>query len=802
MSEEQKSYNQEESQFTLSDILSLIFNHKWWFVLSVIICMGLAVFYLYRSPKTYSRTAKVVITEDGESMAMKELSSFTGGPMSRLRSGTNVNNEVEALASPDLMEQVIKRLNLETSYNEKQLLRTVNLYTNTPVMMSPVGGNPLTSFSFLIKRAGVGADSTFILSDFKVAGEEIESAPIEGRTRDTLVTPVGSIIISKTVNFDQWQNDIAISWTNARSLAKSYCGRLTTNVSNKQTSVIVLTFQDNHASKAENVLTTLIDVYDEEWVNNKNRAARNTTAFINDRLVVIEQELGGIETNLKDYKQKNNLTDIKAVSQVYLNESSEYASKAFEVSNQVSIARYIKEYLNDPAHNLSLIPANLGLSSANVETRIAEYNEMLLKRERLLASSTTSNPLIVDMTNSLDAMRVAIARSIDNLIATLNLQASQIESQEKQIMSHISTSSNQELQLLSIERQQKVKESLYIFLLQKREENEIASLVNVGNTRRIVSPNGSPSPVSPNRMMIAFAALVLGMGIPFGIIWLRMSLDNKIVGRSDIADLSMPFLAELPIVGSDKKGIRGPERYNNDNCQIFVRHGCKDAINEAFRVLRTNLDMMARSSKSNTIMLTSLNPNAGKTFTIMNLAASMALRDKKVLMIDLDMRKKTLSNAFKCGKVGVAGYLSLQEDDLDSITVQVKDNLFLLPVGKMPPNPVELLASERFTDMISTLKQQYDYVFIDCPPIDIVADTSIIAPAADMTCLVLRAGLLDRRSLPYIETLKDNEAFHRMSVILNGVDIVSNSYRYGRYGYGSYGYGRYGYGNYGNDKKS
>ena len=262
-------------------------------------------------------------------------------------------------------------------------------------------------------------------------------------------------------------------------------------------------------------------------MRNKNRSARNTTDFINERLVVIEKELGGIEGELKEYKQENRLTNMSAVAQSYLEESSEYAGKSFEVSNQLAIAKFIRDYLADPANEQALIPANLGLNSMSVESQINEYNDLVLQRDRLRTGSGDRNPLLADINASLASLRSAVMRSIDNFIATLDLQAQKLKGQEQQILSRIATSSGQELQLLSIQRQQMVKESLYIFLMEKREENEIAALVNVGNTRLIMSPNGSSSPVAPNKMLILIAAMVLGFGIPFAFIFLIRILSRE-----------------------------------------------------------------------------------------------------------------------------------------------------------------------------------------------------------------------------------------------------------------------------------
>ena len=776
------------SPLTFKDMVEMVWTHKWWYVFSILVCLVFAAVYLYRTPSTYQRTAKVIINEDGQDAALRDLASFTGG-MAGKSSGENVNNEVEAFSSPDLMQTVVERLGLQTTYTEKQAFRRVEHYTDTPVELKVVEGIPQSSFSFSLEKH---KDSILVLSDFKVGSDEIKADRVVGRPSDTLVTPVGRLILTPTVNFPGWDKPYTITWVNSMSKAKSYCTRLSATISGKQTSVIVLSLEDVFPARAENILSTLIDVYNETWIHDKNRSARNTTAFINERLIVIEQELGGIETDLKEFKQENKLTDIQMASQAYLQESTTYSAQAFDVNNQLTIARYIRGYITDPSHSRDLIPANSGLTNTDIESQISEYNNMVLTRDRLLAGSSEKNPLILDMNTSLNAMKTTIIRSIDNLVAALELQADRLQGQEEQIMGRIASSSGTEMELLSIERQQKVKESLYIYLLQKREENEIAGLVNVGNTRLIMSPNGSPSPVSPNRMMLLLVALVFGCGIPFGVFFVLRITDTSVKGRKDIEKSKVPFLGEIPLVGEDRRRglariLKQKDRFDTSNCRIMVRNGRRDPVNEAFRVLRTSIDMMAgRGDRCSTMIVTSLNPNAGKTFIIMNVAAGAALKGARTLLLDLDLRKATLSKSLGLNGTGTVAYLTGKTEDFRGGIRTVSENLSLLPVGSIPPNPSELLLSGRFESMLSALKKEYDYIFIDCPPVEIVADTYIISRHADMTLFVVRSGLLDKRDIQILDRLYSDGKLSRMSLILNGVE--SYSQRYGRYGYG-YGYG-------------
>ena len=786
---------EEQSDINFSDIWGMIWGYRWWYVLTLAICIVCAAFYLYKTPSTYSRSAKIIINEDAQDATLRDIANISG--FAGQGSSVNVNNEVEAFSSPDLMKTVVERLGLQTSYVEHQFMREREFYNNSPIELSIIEPLVMSSFSFVVEK---GKDSTFVLTDFTIGPDKLKKTTIEGALGDTLSTPVGSIAIMPSIYADNWNDDITVSWVNSKAKAKAYAQNLKASVSGKQTSVVVLTLEDKYPGRAENILNTLIDVYNDQWVHDKNRAARNTTEFINERLVVIEQELGGIETDLKEYKEENKLTDMEALSQSYLEESSEYATKSFEVNNQLAIAQYIRDYLTEPANATALIPANSGLTSGDIEKQIAEYNQIVLQRDKLISNSSEQNPLISDLTAAMQSIKTAIIRSIDNLLATLNLQAEKIRTQEDMIMARIASSSGQQMELLSIERQQKVKESLYIYLLQKREENEIASLVNISNTRLIMSPTGSGVPVSPDKMTILLVAIILGMGIPFAVIFLSRIMDTTVANKKDLSGLSIPFLSEIPQMRSSlQRNLAniGRHKFDNQNCRVVVKKGSRNVINEAFRVLRTNLDMMlGKDSSCEAIMVTSFNPNAGKTFITMNIAASMALKGQKVLMVDLDLRKATLGKSMDKNNDGVVSYLIGKHDNLDKLIQNVDENLDLLSVGTIPPNPAELLLSERFTEMLSSLKGKYRYIFLDCPPVDIVADTAIISQSADVSIFVMRSGIMDKRALPAVEELYHEKKYNRMAVVLNGV--YTRAKGYGKYGYGHYGYG-YGYG-YGNDK--
>lgn len=781
---------EDESAFRLSDIWNLIWDYKWWYALALVIALFFAAFYLYRTPETYSCTAKVLIDDSNQDATMRNLGMASAGMM-RLRSFNSVENEIEAFSSVDYMQKVVDRLGLQTTYTKHLMLKSIDLATNSPVKLVLAGENPHTNFSFTLSNLG---DDKIKLSDMKIGGDAAGES-VEGQIGDTLHTALGYLAIFPTEHIGNFDSSIDISWNNTIATAKKYCSRLDVSLSGKESSVVVLKLSDTDPVRASQVISALIDVYNEVWLSNKNRAAVNTTKFINERLSIIERDLATVEEALRKYKSSNNLTDIKAISKLYLDESSHYSTKAFEVRNQLSVAKYIKEYLNDPANAMSLIPANLGIGNNSVDAEIKEYNELVLQRDRLRTGSGANNPMIADLNTAIASIRSAILNSIENLISTLDLQLSRIERQESDILSRMSSSSGQELQLLSIERQHEITQELYKYLLQKREENELAALVNVGNTQVLQSPEASVDPVGPNKIMIILVALVLGAGIPFAFFFFRNRLDTLVKNKADLGHLSVPFLAEIPRYvkpGERFKKFKRFRRKKDDQSltKIIVEPGSRDLMNEAYRVLRTNIDIvMGKKNECKVLMFTSFNPSAGKTFSVINIAASMALKDVKVMLIDLDLRKASLSKALGLKHSGVAAYLNGKIDSYKEYADEVASNLFVLPIGTLPPNPTELLLSDRFREMIEDMRNEYDYIFIDCPPIEIVADASIVTEYADMTVFVMRANRVDKNVLPEIEELYRSGKYKHMAMILNCVDI-----QYKKYGYGKSSYG-YGYGN-------
>ena len=572
-------------------------------------------------------------------------------------------------------------------------------------------------------------------------------------------------------------------------MADSYTQKLRAELGNEDATIINLSIDDASVQKAEDILNTLIEVYNEKWIQDKNQIAVSTSRFIGERLGVIENELGHVDENISNYKSEHLLPDVQDASSLYMSQSAENKKEIQTLTNQLATAQFIRRELGGKEMNQPL-PTNSGIANVNIESQIGEYNKMVLDRNRLIANSSEKNPLVKDLGNSMQSMKRTILQSVDNLIVSLNTQIRSIRQQEATTTQQLASNPSQAKYLLSVERQQKVKEELYLYLLQKREENELSQAFTAYNTRMITAPRGSALPTAPNKKNILLVALALGLLVPAVIIFMQENMNTKVRGKKDLENLSVPYLGEIPLYFRNKKKKNKFSEY-----AIVVEEGNRNIINEAFRVLRSNVDFMkSKNTEQKVFIETSFNPGSGKSFLSMNIAMSFAIKGKKVLVIDGDLRHGTVSAYVGSPKKGLSDYLGNKEVVWNELLVIDKKypNLHIIPVGTIPPNPTELLEDGSLATLMQDLRDEYDYIFIDCPPIDIVADTQIIEQYADRTLFVVRAGLLDRSLLPELESIYQEKRFKNLSVILNGTESTGGRYGY-RYGYHN-GYDSY-YGN-------
>lgn len=772
------SSNKNDQGLNIVDLFMYLASQWKWFLLSILICGGIAWYNYARAPLVYFRSATVIIKDPSNKASTSGLDRFDN-----FINKVNVANEILQFRSKKLMREVVQRVHADVSYQIKDGLRSNELYNESPVLVSLPDALPEQSFSFTMTLKDA---KTVTLSDFS----GIEAKPsYEVALNDTVAIIEGMNVVVTATNYlrDSWLNTpIRVQKLPVESMVNYYKNALGIQQEEEEASILTLALKDSSPARAEDVLNTLITVYNEEAIKEKNQVAVNTANFINERLIIIERELGNVESNLESFKQRNQIVDIASSAGMYMTESQKYNADAMELETQLRLANFIKDYLTDPSKETDLIPSNTGISDMNIENQISLYNAAKLKRDHLIDDSSVNNPVVQELNNSLRAMKQSIIRAVDNMIVSLNVKRNDAQNREMRAQDRVTAIPTKERQMLSIERQQKIKEALYLFLLNKREENALSQAMADNNARVIDGAEGSNAPISPNRNRILLLGLLVGIALPGAVCLAILFMDTRVHGRKDIEGVtSVPYLGEIPL---DKEAMKDHRKK-----VMAVKEQGDDIVSEAFRILRTNMAFLSKKDKpAQVITFTSFNIGAGKTFIARNLSMSLAYMKKRVVMVDLDIRKGTLSRHFGHYHVGVTNYLSDNTVKVDDI-IQHQEGFDLIPAGILAPNPAELLMDNRLDELMNELRTRYDYIIADNVPVGLIADATIANRIADLTIFVVRAGKLDRRQLPDIEKLYQEKKLKNMALVLNG----ANPERHG-YGY-SYGYG-YGYG-YGQKKK-
>lgn len=766
------SSNKNDQGLNIVDLFMYLASQWKWFLLSILICGGIAWYNYARAPLVYFRSATVIIKDPSNKASTSGLDRFDN-----FINKVNVANEILQFRSKKLMREVVQRVHADVSYQIKDGLRSNELYNESPVLVSLPDALPEQSFSFTMTLKDA---KTVTLSDFS----GIEAKPsYEVALNDTVTIIEGMNVVVTATNYlrDSWLNTpIRVQKLPVESMVNYYKNALGIQQEEEEASILTLALKDSSPARAEDVLNTLITVYNEEAIKEKNQVAVNTANFINERLIIIERELGNVESNLESFKQRNQIVDIASSAGMYMTESQKYNADAMELETQLRLANFIKDYLTDPSKETDLIPSNTGISDMNIENQISLYNAAKLKRDHLIDDSSVNNPVVQELNNSLRAMKQSIIRAVDNMIVSLNVKRNDAQNREMRAQDRVTAIPTKERQMLSIERQQKIKEALYLFLLNKREENALSQAMADNNARVIDGAEGSNAPISPNRNRILLLGLLVGIALPGAVCLAILFMDTRVHGRKDIEGVtSVPYLGEIPL---DKEAMKDHRKK-----VMAVKEQGDDIVSEAFRILRTNMAFLSKKDKpAQVITFTSFNIGAGKTFIARNLSMSLAYLKKRVVMVDLDIRKGTLSRHFGHYHVGVTNYLSDNTVKVDDI-IQHQEGFDLIPAGILAPNPAELLMDNRLDELMDELRARYDYIIVDNVPVGLIADATIANRIADLTIFVVRAGKLDRRQLPDIEKLYQEKKLKNMALVLNGANPERHGYGYS-YGYG-YGYG-------------
>lgn len=755
----------------IRDLLETCVRNWYWFILSVL--LSLVAGYLYYSSQTqmYSSQSVVLIKSDKNDGGMSESAIFSDLGVSN--SGIAIENEILTLRSTALMEKVVRELGLDVTYTIKPFLRIVDIYGYSPIEVVFPDKEIMRGFNILI--------SPLSATNYKYSvvrsGDDLKW--INANFNDTVSVKAGKFVVETTPVFSNSAigQDISVSLSRPRNMAKALVGSLRIK-RDRGTNGLTISASGNNRQRTVDVLNSLIKVYNEDVINDKNRVARKTEQFIVERIADISSDLGGIDTRVEGLKKETNAPDLGSAAGMYMQEGNKYKSELIALETEYALAMFIRNYLTDPDKEDELIPANTGISDVGIESQITQYNALKLQYDKIVLNSGENNPVIKDLINSMNSTRSNMIQSIDNAISALQIKQEKAENQDNYAKRQIASVPTQEKMINDILRQQKIKEELYLYLLNKREENALNLAITESNAKVIEIADGGNAPFAPNRNNIMTFAALIGFALPALVIYLIFfirSLDTKIHTKRDIEKLiSIPIIGELP------EKLKGQEKQ-----EICISDSGRDRLSESFRVVRNNLDYVVKASgaKFPVIQIISTIPGEGKTYVSINMALSYAHTGKKVLLVDLDLRKGQLTKTLGVHGEGLSSYLSGKTDEIAVQRNIIHENLDLLGCGPIPPNPANLLMSGRLDIVIDKLKQQYDIIFIDSIPYSVAADAALINRLTDVTLYVMRNGKIDKRYLPELAKINQENRLKNMTIILTDVSYNVKRYDYG-YGYG------------------
>ena len=804
----------QESKEENIDIKELLFKYviHWpWFVGAVVACLIAAWIYLYMSTPVYNISATVLIKDDKKGGSAGMLSGLESlGLDGMISPSQNIDNEIEVLRSKTIVKEVVENLGLYISYTDEDEFPSKNMYKTSPVQVSltpqeaDLLEEPMIVEMTLQPQGSIDVNVEIGDDEYQKHFEKLPAVfPTHKGTLAFFQTP-DSILPSKKaseeiVGVERTVRNITATINKPLAVAKGYCGNMTIEPTSKTTSVAVISLKNSNVQRGKDFINKLLEMYNINTNNDKNEVAQKTAEFINERISIISKELGSTEKDLESFKRGAGITDLTSDAQIALTGSAEYEKKRVENQTQINLLQDLQKYMQNEGYEV--LPSNIGLQDVNLSAAINRYNDVLVERKRLLRTSTENNPTIINLDTSIHAMKENVQVSLDRVLRGLFITKADLDREANRYSRRISEAPGQEREFVSIARQQEIKAGLYLMLLQKREENAITLAATANNAKIIDDAIADEAPVSPKGKMIYLVALVLGVGIPVGVIYMLELTKFKIEGRADVEKLtSVPIIGDIPLTDEKQGAIAVFENQNN-------------LMSETFRNIRTNLQFMLENDKK-VILVTSTVSGEGKSFISANLAISLSLLGKKVVIVGLDIRKPGLNKVFNIPRkeVGITQYLANPEKNLMDL-VQLSDvskNLYILPGGTVPPNPTELLARDGLDKAIETLKKNFDYVILDTAPVGMVTDTLLIGRVADLSVYVCRADYTHKNEYTLINELAKKDKLPSLCTVINGLDLKRRKYgyyygygKYGKfYGYGKrYGYG-YGYGEHFHDKES
>ena len=780
---------EESSSFNLRNIITLIYLNWYWILLSAIVCYAAAKLYLRYTPPTYSADMKVFIKEQGTTKRSSSVATLE--ELGVISTTSGFGNEMEILASTAIAARTVQTLKLYTSYRMEGRVVDQELYKNSPIIVDLAETNLRdlqTRINLVITRKNSGIHVEGNIGGTNNFTHDVKDLPA------TVPTAVGPLIFQRNPGYKMPDDrKLYVTIDPVINAGRRYASKLIVSGKNEGISVATVRMVDTQMERAIDYLGEILNSYNDDANDDKNAVAEKTRKFIDDRIGVIRRGLDSTEANLESYKRSHELINLANNATSALSGSQSYQKEQVNMQTQLTLLKSLIDYASNPNNMRQIIPSNLGLSNAQLAASIDQYNSIVQERNRLLKTSSESNPTVARLTAQLEDLWPAIGTSLRALYQDLLVQKSSIDNQYQMYSSRVSSTPTQERVLGNIDRQQEIQSSLYLMLLQKREQNYI-SMASEASKARIIDAPKPLGKVSPDSRKIIMGAVALGLILPIILLFLLGLMRYRIEGRNDIEQLTkLPILADIPLAKVEK-----------DSTGIVVQKNKNGMMEEAFRGLRTNLRFVLPDPEK-VVAVTSCIPGEGKTFVASNLAMSLALLGKRVLIIGLDIRKPRLAEMFKLDdrKKGITSFLVQDKPDFELLESQISNsgldkNLDILPSGIIPPNPTELISRKVLDEGINYLRTKYDFIVLDTPPIGLVSDTLELARTADASVVVARADYSIKANFEMINAISKDNKLPKVNLVLNGIDLKKKKYGY-YYGYGKYGsYGKSGkYGYYG-----
>ncbi|HEX5150787.1 MAG TPA: polysaccharide biosynthesis tyrosine autokinase [Parafilimonas sp.] len=772
MSENKKKGADElEDFFDLQKIISRVLDHWKLFLACIVSCVILSVLFFWYSTALYKVHAQILVQDDQNNNGSF---SFLGGSQMQQLGGlfgikSNVNNELGILETRDLIEKVVKDMNLDVAYYSKGVLKSEELYNKTPFHVDFYPKNDSIQASSIDVGFSKSTDNAFTIKSSSV------DVPVsEAKFGDSLHTSVGTLVFSKTGKLFEGES-FTVVLKSTDEVVDNLIQQLTAEIKDEQSSIIALTLNTSVPAQGEDILGKFILSYVQRNLNEKNKISDSTLAFIRGRVDIVSRDLNNIEANIQGFKQKNKLANIDEQSRALVSNASEYYNKLNDVEIQLNIVKTMLSGVREDTKRP--IPALIN-TDPNFVSLVTKYNTLISQRDKLLLSTTENNPLVESVNIQLNMVRDDMIKNLENQQRALEITRNNIVGQNSQINNMVSNVPVQEREYVDLSRERDVKQALYLFLLQQEETTAITKASNIPSASVIAVPKADYKPYFPSKMMVMAIGALAGFALPFGFIVLKYTFNNKIESREDVTNnTNCPILAEIG--------------HSDDISGVLKEEHSRTVLAEQFRIFRTNMDFLTSQKKCPKILLTSSMTGEGKSFVAVNLAQVYAYSGKKVLLMEMDLRKPKLSLMLKIpNDNGFSNYMISNEQDVNRFIKKIEPgkNIYLLGSGPIPPNPAELLMSEKVSKMFDDLSSNFDIIIIDSPPIGAVADSQILNRFSDVNLYIIRQSYSFKNSMNIINDIIENKKFPNLYIVVNDVKKGA-SYKYG-YGYGSgYGYG-------------